>query len=42
MIDLKQFCADLLDDTKPLKSYLQAPQNASFAPAVSAMCMQGG
>ena len=42
MIDLKQFTVDLIDDKKPLKSYVEAPRNASFAPAVSAQCMQGG
>ncbi len=41
-IDLKQFTADLLDDRKPLESYIEPERNASFAPAVSAACMQGG
>jgi hypothetical protein len=42
MIDLKQFSVDLLDDTKPLKSYVEAVQNEDFTPAVAAACMQGG
>ena len=43
MIDLKQFTEDLLDDKKPLKSYVEASQpNESFTPAVSMQCMQGG
>jgi hypothetical protein len=42
MIDLKQFSLDLLDDTKPLKSYLEGVQNEDFTPAVAAACMQGG
>ncbi len=42
MIDLKQFSEDLLDDTKPLKSYLEGVQNEDFTPAVAAACMQGG
>jgi len=42
-VDLKQFTADLLDDPKPLRSYLQQVEpNESFAPAVSAACMEGG
>ena len=40
-IDLKQFTTDLLDDTKPLKSYVQDPQpSEAFTPAISAQCMQ--
>jgi pectinacetylesterase len=43
MIDLKQFTVDLVDDTKPLKSYLEGVRpNASFTPAESMLCMQGG
>ena len=43
MIDLKQFVVDLLDDTKPLKSYAQDPQaNESFMPQESAQCLDGG
>jgi hypothetical protein len=42
MIDLKQFTVDLLDDTKPLKSYVEGVQNEDFTPAVAAACMQGG
>ncbi|MDP9000000.1 MAG: pectin acetylesterase-family hydrolase [Myxococcota bacterium] len=43
MIDLKQFTTDLMDDTKPLKSYVQDVQsNEMFTPAVSASCMKGG
>jgi hypothetical protein len=41
-LDLKQFSADLVDDTKPLKSYLEPVRNATFAPAVAATCMRGG
>jgi hypothetical protein len=41
-LDLKQFSADLLEDGKPLKSYLEPERNASFAPAVSMACMKGG
>jgi len=42
-IDLKQFSSDLLDDTKPLKSYLQdVKSNEAFTPDVSAACMKGG
>jgi hypothetical protein len=41
-LDLRQFSADLMDDAKPLKSYLETPRNVSFAPAVSMKCMQGG
>jgi Pectinacetylesterase len=40
-IDLKQFTTDLLDDTKPLKSYVQDPQpSEAFTPAISAQCME--
>jgi hypothetical protein len=43
MIDLKQFTTDLVDDTKPLKSYLEDVRPAaSFTPAESAACMMGG
>lgn len=43
MIDLKQFTIDLLDDTKPLKSYMQSiQQGEGFTPEVSAQCLQGG
>jgi hypothetical protein len=43
MIDLKQFSEDLLDDKKPLKSYVESVQpTESFTPAVSAQCMKGG
>lgn len=42
MIDLKKFSTDLIDDTKPLKSYVEGVQNESFTPAVSAACMAGG
>ncbi len=42
MIDLKQFSEDLIDDPKPLKSYVEGVQNESFTPAVSAACMEGG
>jgi len=42
-IDLRQFSIDLLDDTKPLKSYLQdVKSNEAFTPAVSAACMKDG
>ena len=42
-IDLKQFTIDLLDDAKPLKSYMQSAQpSESFPPDVSLQCMQGG
>ncbi len=40
-IDLKQFTIDLLDDKKPLKSYVQDPQpSEAFTPAISAQCMR--
>jgi hypothetical protein len=42
MIDLKQFSEDLLDDTKPLKSYVESTENEDFTPAVAAACMAGG
>jgi hypothetical protein len=41
MIDLQQFVVDLLDDTKPLKSYVQDNTGAAFSPAVSASCSEG-
>jgi hypothetical protein len=43
MVDLRQFAFDLLDDAKPLKSYVQdVPSSEAFSPAVSASCMAGG
>jgi hypothetical protein len=40
MIDLKQFTIDLVDDAKPLKSYLEDVRpNASFTREESAFCM---
>jgi hypothetical protein len=43
MMDLKKFTTDLLDDTKPLKSYAQDVQPSEmFTPAVAAACMKGG
>jgi hypothetical protein len=42
MIDLKQYSTDLLDDTKPLKSYVEAVQNEDFTPAVEQACFAGG
>jgi hypothetical protein len=43
MIDLKQFTTDLVDDTKPLKSYVEDVRpDAGFTPAESALCMMGG
>ena len=43
MMDLKKFTTDLLDDTKPLKSYVQDVQPSEmFTPAVAAACMKGG
>lgn len=42
MIDLKQFTTTLLDPKQPLKSYKESKQNASFMPAVSMQCLQGG
>jgi hypothetical protein len=41
-IDLRQFTTTLMDNTKPLQSYLESKQNASFTPAVSMACMKGG
>ncbi|MET0594763.1 MAG: pectin acetylesterase-family hydrolase [Polyangiaceae bacterium] len=41
-VDLQAFTADLLDDKKPLKSYIEPERNASFSPAVAAACMKGG
>jgi Pectinacetylesterase len=43
MVDLKQFSTDLVDDTKPLKSYVQDLQpNEMFTPPEVAQCMAGG
>ena len=42
MVDLKQFSVDLVDDTKPLKSYVEGMQDKGFTPEVSAACMKGG
>jgi hypothetical protein len=43
MIDLKQFSTDLVDDGKPLKSYLEDVQpNEMFTPQVAMACMMGG
>jgi Pectinacetylesterase len=43
MVDLRQFAVDLLDDTKPLKSYVQDVQpSKAFSSDVSASCMEGG
>jgi hypothetical protein len=42
MIDLEQFSEDLLDDKKPLKSYVEGVENEDFTPAVAAACMAGG
>jgi len=42
MIDLHQYSEDLLDDMKPLKSYVEAPQSEDFTPAVAMACMAGG
>jgi hypothetical protein len=43
MIDLKQFTVDLLDDTKPLKSYLEDVLPAEkFTSAESMQCLRGG
>ena len=43
MVDLKQFTIDLLDDTKPLKSYMESAQPSETFPAdVATQCMQGG
>ena len=41
-LDLRRFSADLVDDTKPLKSYLEPMRDATFTPAVSMTCMRGG
>jgi hypothetical protein len=41
-LDLRQFSADLLDDAKPLKSYLEPKREETFTPAVTMACMQGG
>ncbi len=38
-IDLKAFTTTLLDDTKPLKSYIEKAQNGAFTPAVSLQCL---
>jgi hypothetical protein len=42
MVDLKQFSVDLVDDTKPLRSYVEGMQKKSFTPEESAACMKGG
>jgi pectinacetylesterase len=42
MIDLEQYTQDLLDDTKPLNSYVESQQNEDFTPAIAAQCMEGG
>jgi hypothetical protein len=42
MIDLKQFTQDLIDDTKPLESYVEGVQSEDFTPAVAMACMAGG
>ena len=42
MIDLKQFSVDLLDDKKPLKSYVEGMKQEDFTPAIAAACMAGG
>jgi hypothetical protein len=41
-LDLQKFAEDLVDDAKPLKSYLESPRDVSFTPAVSMACMKGG
>lgn len=42
-LDLRQFTIDLLDHTKPLKSYLEdAIPTEMFTPDESSMCMMGG
>ena len=41
-LDLQKFSADLLDDAKPLKSYLEPPRDSTFTPAVAMACMMGG
>ena len=41
-LDLRQFSVDLIDDKKPLKSYLEPKRSETFTPAVSMACMKGG
>jgi len=41
-LDLRQFSQDLIDDSKPLKSYLESPTDMTFTPAVTMACMKGG
>jgi len=41
-LDLRQFAEDLVNDAKPLKSYLEPPRDATFTAAVSMACMKGG
>ena len=42
-LDLKKFAADLLDETKPLKSYLEASlAGEAFTAEESTMCLAGG
>jgi hypothetical protein len=41
-LDLRQFTEDLVTDSKPLKSDLEAPRDATFTPTVAAACMKGG
>jgi hypothetical protein len=41
-LDLRKFAEDLMNDATPLKSYLEAPRDATFTPAVSMACMKGG
>jgi hypothetical protein len=42
-LNLHDFVVTLLDDTKPMKSYVEDVQpNESFSPAVSAQCQAGG
>lgn len=41
--NLRDFVVTLLDDARPMKSYIEEQQPAeSFTPAVSALCMEGG
>jgi hypothetical protein len=41
-LDLRKFTEDLIEDARPLKSYLESPRDVSFTPAVSMACMKGG
>ena len=42
-VDLRDFVVTLLDDSKPMKSYVEdAISKEQFTPAVSAQCMEGG